>query len=157
MIDGRQDLLVWLVKSLRSGFPLLLATLVGCQHESVKRMPLEGRVSFNGESIADGKIALIPHSREKNAGAPVSAFIQQGKFTFDAKSGPMLGSYRVEVEGYHKTGRQIPDLVTPLPPGQQRGTIDEKLPFVPPKYNSDSNLTAEVNADTKELNFDLKP
>ncbi len=137
--------------------PMLLMVLIGCHRGAAARVPLHGHVSFKGESIADGKISFIPQSREKKAGAPISGFIQQGEYSFEAKDGPTLGSYRVEIEGFHKTGRQIPDMFTPLAPGQPRGMIDEKQPFVPEKFNSNSTLTADVTAETKELNFELKP
>jgi hypothetical protein len=134
---------------------MLLAAWVGCQPGGPARMQLRGDVSYNGEAIADGTVSFIPH--DKDAGPPITGVIQNGAYAIPAEEGPTIGSYRVEIEGFRKTGKQIPDMITPLAPGQSRGVIDEKQPYIPTKFNLESTLTAEINAETKELDFNLNP
>jgi hypothetical protein len=138
---------------LRAGF-LCLWIVAGCRSEATRGVMLEGYVNFNGEPIADGTISLLPLG--DTPGPSVMGIIHNGKYAISQSDGPTVGSYRVEIEGFRKTGRQIPDMASPLRPGQQRGTMDEKRPYIPEKFNVSSVLTTKITTETKELNFDLQ-
>jgi hypothetical protein len=82
--------------------------------------------------------------------------IQAGKYNIPEAQAPPVGSYIVKIEGFRTTGRKVPDFATAVPAGQQPGMIEEKQPYVPAKYNSDSTLTAEITVETNQLDFDLE-
>lgn len=136
---------------------MLLLTIVGglavggC--DSHDGLSVHGKVSFQGQAIEDGTVTFFPQGGEM--GRPVSTSIENGAYAMTAQHGLSARTYRVEIQGYRKTGRQIPDLASPLPPNQKRALIDEKVPFLPEIYNDKSQLTADVSADGQEIDFAL--
>ncbi len=70
----------------------------------------------------------------------------------------MAGRNRVEIRSVRKTGRLIESTVVPegdgqFVPGQK---VEEFKEFVPKQYNSESTLTATIEADAaNEVNFEL--
>lgn len=133
---------------------LLALSLAGCADKVPQRVPLHGQVTYSGEPVADGIVSLLPAGGGE---VSVSTPIESGRYAFTEEHGPPPGDYRLEIEGFRKTGRKIPDLVTPAPAGQPPATIDEKTPFIPPKHNSDSTTTVSVSPDKPQLDFQLKP
>jgi hypothetical protein len=63
----------------------------------------------------------------------------------------VVGKNRVEIKGFRKTGRKMPD---PMAFGTKTLT-DEIIQIVPPEYNSQSTLTREIKAGSNTLDFDL--
>jgi hypothetical protein len=114
----------------------LLATLVGCGAGNGK-VPVSGVVAFDGSPMPDGYITFTP----EGGGTPEAAPIAAGKFELGVKP----GAYRVEIEASHFVGEKNP--IMGLQPREQ---------YVPARYNSETTLRSEVNADGENaFTFDL--
>jgi len=126
--------------------------LAGCADESARGLAIHGDVKFQGRPVEDGVISLLPTS----GGPPVSALVKNGSYAIPPELGPPPGTFRVEIEGFRKTGRKIHDFVTAPAPGQTPNEIDQRTPFVPAKFNSQSTLTIDVANDNERHDFDLR-
>lgn len=121
----------------------LLLVLAGCGGDSAQ--PVRGRVTLDGEPVTMGSIVFMPLS---SGGAKAAAAIENGNYTIPAAQGLPTGKYRVEVSWHKPTGRKIPS----ADPGM---TADETREAVPAKYNTDSNLTVELNGSDQPHDFSL--
>lgn len=118
---------------------LLSAMLVcsGCGPSGPTKHLVSGKVTFDGQPVPDGDIVFIVHNA---ASAPVAGKIQAGTFRLEA----LAGKARVEIRASCETGKK-----TSLGPIRRD--------YIPPCYNSQSTLTAAVEADSpNELCFDLR-
>jgi len=123
---------------------LVIAFIGGCSagpHASVG-----GKISYDGEKIDNGGIAFLP----VDAGDPVRATgkIVAGHYQIDSQPGPNPGKHRVEIHWRKKTGQKVP--------GEGGQPRDEIVEGIPPKYNSESELTVDVLPGSNTFNFDLK-
>lgn len=129
---------------------LLLATSLGCRQAGPQRGEVAGQVTFEGEPLASGFIAFIPIEGTKGptTGGPIS----KGTYGLSGQEGPCLGKHRVEITATRTTGRQVkagsgaddPDAL-----------VDEVEMYIPPKYNSQSELTVSVAPGVNTFDFDL--
>lgn len=125
--------------------PLILLTLIwGCGSQSdytgEKRFPVTGTISFGGDPVETGMIALIPEDGQSNpAGGP----IQNGAFTIPEEKGPNKTTYRVAVYWRKPTGKKIKDIDT----GEE---IDEVKQIIPAKYNDATELSVVITGDPEE-------
>lgn len=132
-------------------FPVVaaVATFVlvpGCS--SGPRSSVEGAVSYDGQEVDQGGIAFIPEGDESNQPrVRVTTEIVDGKYHLDSRRGPYPGKYRVQVYWLKKTGQKIP--------GERGHLKDETVQVLPPKYNDESELTAEVQSGANTLDFTL--
>jgi len=127
--------------------PVALATGCGGSGSGVD---VSGSVTVDGQSLESGSIAFIPlpGTRGRSAGAEII----QGAYSVAAESGPAPGKYRVEIKAMRKTGRRFKDGF-PHPPDDM---VDEIEQFLPPKYNAQSELTAELKPGGNHgVSFDL--
>lgn len=108
---------------------------------------------MNGEPIDDGRVSLLPLA--KNSDRSYSAPIVGGRYAFEGENQPPLGNYRVEIEGYRKTGRTIRNLASPERNQATPPTVEERLPIVPPEFNLQSEISIEVTAEPNQHDFDL--
>lgn len=136
------------------GFALLVllsATFLGCGEAGPERAEVAGKVTFEGEPIASGMISLLPIEGTK--GPAVGGPINNGTYRLSVKEGPCLGKHRVEISATRTTGRQVkagsgadnPDAL-----------VDEIEMYIPPKYNSQSELTVNVAPGVNTFDFDLR-
>jgi hypothetical protein len=123
---------------------MCLTTLVGCRGEN--RAAVQGTVTLGGAAI-DGTINFVSTDGKSIAGA--SGEIQAGYYSIPAARGPIVGTYRVEVRSVQKTGR----MHRAPPPANQ---MEEWADIVPVRYNSQSELKAEIKPGDNELDFDLE-
>lgn len=130
-------------KSLTLFAILLATTFLGCGGS--QRQSIEGTVTFNGEKVGQGSIRFLP--AEGTKGPSGGAQIVDGKFSLDQDKGVFTGTFRVEIFGMKSTGRQVKD-----PMGD---TYEERIQYLPPKYNRESTLTQEISSGHNELTFDL--
>lgn len=126
----------------------------GCGSGTPHGVSIQGRVTYQGQPVESGTMTFSSLGSALECSG--SANIEKGCYALLATEGMKPGAYRIQIEGYRKTGRKIPDLATPLPPNQERAMIDERIPYLPPKFNEDSNLQVEIATDGQELNFDLQ-
>jgi len=65
----------------------------GSAAQGVARVPLTGKVTYNGQPVAKGILLLQP----KGAGQPVSTNVTDGTYAFTRTDGPSAGGYHVTV------------------------------------------------------------
>jgi hypothetical protein len=124
---------------------LVLLTVAGCS-DGPQRMPVKGTVSLDGKPLATGNLLMTPLKKGPVAGCD----IKDGRFEMPSERGPGPGEYRVEITAYRPTGHKVFD--TDLNVAAE--TLE---PIVPARYNTASELTATVSAETEnEFKFDLK-
>ena len=121
--------------------------LPGCS-SSGSRASVEGTVSYDGEEVAQGGIAFIPEGDNGNQQrVNATGEIVDGNYRLDSRRGPYPGKYRVQIYWIKKTGNKVP--------GEQGHLKDETVQVLPPKYNDDSELKADVEPGANTLNFAL--
>ena len=134
--------------SFRPRMPLLVLVLAfsaGCN--SGPRASVEGKVSYDGETVDKGGIAFIPV--EKDAGTlRATGPIHDGRYHLDNQGGPTPGKYRVEIHWRKKTGKKVP--------GEGGQPRDEAVPGIPAKYNTESKLIVDVRPGRNTFDFALE-
>jgi hypothetical protein len=108
---------------------------------------VDGTVTFDGAPVDGGSITFTP---EGGSGTPGSAVITAGKYSIGADKKMAPGKYKVEIIWNKKTGKTIPNTNDP------GTTVDETKQVIPSKYNSKTELTAEVKPGANTFNFELK-
>lgn len=126
--------------------PLVLT--VGCGSNS-GRVAVRGTVTLNGTPVEDGNIIFVPLEGEDSKHVRAGGHIHQGKYTFSGDRGLTPGKFRVQIRWPKKTGRQVPL------PDDPANVMDETKEVVPPKYNTESQLTADIPG-SDPLDFELK-
>lgn len=109
-------------------------------------------MTYKGQPVADGNIVFFPTGNAD--GKPSGAAIANGRYRIAAEAGPPVGSVRVEIQSYRKTGRKIPDLMGDAT-RPDRPLIDEKINELPPQFHVDSRLAAEIKPGENTLDFSL--
>lgn len=124
---------------------ILVAASFGCGRS--ERMSVEGTVTLDGQPLEKGSIQFspMPGTNGPTAGADIVA----GKFIIRSAGGPFAGSFRVQISAAGVTGRKVLD-------PRSNTMIDEFAQVLPARYNSQSELQAEVKAgDVNRLEFAL--
>lgn len=126
--------------------------LVGCGDNgpTLNRAQVSGDVTVNGDPLEKGSIAFLP--ADGTQGPSVGGTIQEGHYLIPMEEGPVVGTYRVKIRATRKTGRTI-EAGPPAPPGTM---VEEIEAFIPAKYNTKSALTAEIQPEANEVNYDLQ-
>jgi hypothetical protein len=102
-----------------------------------ERQSIEGTVTLDGKPLENGQITFVPQADTK--GPTAGATIAGGKFLVSAAGGPFAGKFRVDITASRPSGKKIADRFT--------GKLtDECEQFIPARYNSQSQLTADVKA-----------
>ena len=139
MIVVSRSAFLWTVLS-----PLLL--FAGCGQS--ERHALQGSVTLDGQPLPEGSIRFIP--LEGTNGPSAGGQIKEGRFAVESDKGVFPGSFRVEIISSRETGRKAQDRVT-----GEMTTI--KAQFLPPRYNRNSELTADVKkSGPNEFEFALE-
>lgn len=126
-------------------FAIALAACVGCS-EGPQRIPVKGTVSLDGQPLATGSLLMTPLEKGPVAGCD----IKDGSFEMSGERGPGPGEYRVEITAYRPTGKKVYD-------SDFNASTEALEAIVPARYNTASELTATVSAETEnEFTFDLK-
>lgn len=129
----------------------LLVGTIGCGAKPT-RLPVAGAVTLDEQPVTNGQITFTPMADAKGptAGSPVVG----GRYAIQAERGPMAGKFRVEITALRPMAekKQTMSIAT----GEMQ-TTSEYESLIPPRYNEDSELIAEVTADgPNEFNFKLK-
>ena len=123
-----------------------LTVSAGCGSNSgLKRVVVEGRVTFDGEPITNGDVMFYP--TEKSPAPTAGGSIKDGKYVASARGGVPVGQRRVEIRAYRK-----PKSAGNHPSGE--GPAAEQ--YLPEKYNIRSELTAVVKNDSKPMTLDFE-
>jgi hypothetical protein len=120
----------------------------GCRHPAETQAAIEGEVQLDGKPIERGMIQFLP--MQGVAGSAAGGEIVGGRYRLSGNTGPAIGDNRVEIRANRKTGKMIPQ---PFP---KRGTMEETVEAVPPRYNSASTLTVEVKPGDNTADFPLR-
>jgi hypothetical protein len=128
----------------------LCVALVGCgeaEYEGPQRLPLSGKVTYDGEPIDLGSIAFLPADGDKQRVS--GGEIIDGSYSVPEARGANAGKYNVQIRWQKQTGRQVRD------PGTGE-LVDERKEGLPAKFHDESELTAEVSASQTTFDFHLK-
>jgi hypothetical protein len=127
--------------------PIAVAVVaIGCGGPTDGRLQITGEVTFDGQPVADGYVTLSPLGSGPSAGGR----IQDGEFVIERDKGPMAGKYRVVLQAMRETGRMIP-----IDPALPHDTVAETVQYIPPHYNTRSQLTADLSPDNRHLVLEL--
>lgn len=119
---------------------LLLPTVAGCGGDGWQRTTVSGNVTVGGTPLKAGRILFIPQSPTN--GPVASAAVVDGAYTIAKKEGPVAGLHRVEVEAELPLGFALDDEAA----FAQRGGVPLPPQPIPPQFNSQSQLTIEVQS-----------
>lgn len=136
------------------GFCLSLAFVVGCGGPAgPTRVAAEGNVTLDGKNLAAGIVRFIPV--DTKAGPAAVATVKDGVFKLTSTEGPVLGSHRIEIEATYYFEFAIDDEKAYAEAHKNTGGNPIPPNPVPPIYNKQSTLTAEVK-EGGENKFDFK-
>ena len=130
---------------------LLLAPLAGCGRGD-GRATVVGEVSLDGAPLATGLIEFTP--APGTTGVAAGGVIENGSYAIPDK-GPLPGSYQVRITAIRATGRQVP--MPTIGPGARPGAMmEEKVQYIPARYNTETELVVEIEAGKNRHNFELE-
>jgi len=124
----------------------LLLFSAGCS-DGLRRAAVSGQILVDKDPLQEGKIDFLPS--EPNAGPSTGAIVKDGKYSIPAGEGVIVGKNRVEIRGFRKSGRKIPDV------WEKGKMIDEMISAIPAEFNDKTTLTREIQEGNNTLNFDL--
>jgi hypothetical protein len=116
--------------------------LAGCGPAPLTVFPVKGTVTLDGAPLADGEV----HFKDDAAAKFGTFTVKGGAFTGECQA----GNYRVEIHSYKDEAAKA-DATGYVAP---EGTI--KVETIPPAFNADSKLTAEVKSSgANEYKFEV--
>jgi len=130
---------------------VIAAFAIGCGSSGPELAKVHGRVTYRGKPIEQGTIVFFPMGETK--GRQAGAKIVNGEYAIN-ENGPVMGTYRVEIQAYRKTGRKVPDVMGDVS-NPNRPLVDETIPILPVTFNLESQLTADITSSDNTKDFDL--
>ncbi|MEX2306872.1 MAG: hypothetical protein WD738_04735 [Pirellulales bacterium] len=121
----------------------------GCGRSS--QCTVSGKLTFNGQPIQDGSIRFFPVDGTDGHGAV--AKIENGQYTITSQSNFRSGKYAVQITALRKTGRMIAP--REVMPGDDGSPAEEVIQFIPSKYNSNSELQADLQPGQNSYDLEL--
>ncbi|MDB5339964.1 MAG: hypothetical protein JWN70_5583 [Planctomycetaceae bacterium] len=116
--------------------------VVGCGPSGPELYSVKGEVKYDSQPLATGDIIFEPTDSE---GAASGGAITQGKYSIKA----LPGKYKVKINA----SREIPGKMIPGPSG---GEIAAREDYIPAKFNTKTELTAEVDSEPENtINFEM--
>ena len=123
--------------------------LAGCKQRNYSgphRFALSGKVTFEGQPIDFGSISFLPSGEGTQRVS--GGLIENGAYVVPEEQGANAGKHRVEIRWRKMTGKKKRD-------PDSGEMYDERVEGLPPRFHSDSELTAEI-APKQTFDFDLK-
>jgi hypothetical protein len=119
----------------RISFALLMALIVCAAGCGNGRQGVEGVVTVDGQVLSRGYISFrpVPPTHGPTAGTEVI----DGRFSVASAKGPLAGTFCVEITASRPSGPKLVDDFS----GK---LVDSYEQFLPTRYNSLSELTAEI-------------
>jgi hypothetical protein len=128
---------------------VILALVAGCGGAAGSRYPVQGSVSYDGQTVDAGGIAFLPEGdTEGEKRATATGQIKDGHYALDGRNGPNAGKYRVQLWWKKKAGKQVR--------GEGGVMKDETEEGLPAKYNSASEQVVEVKSGGNTMDFNLE-
>jgi hypothetical protein len=118
--------------------------LAGCGDASgdgLDRKYVGGKVTLDGAPLARGVISFDPAEGSPGA-VPAGGVVIDGVYSIDATAGPTPGKYKVSIRSAPSGDAPAEKAAPGAPPRRAKKVVDP----IPAKYNSASELTAEVAA-----------
>lgn len=128
-------------------FSAALLVTAGCSGDGLRRASVSGQVLVDKEPLAEGSITFFP--AEGNSGPSEGAIIKDGHYAIPASRGVIVGKNKVEIRGFRKSGKKIPDV------WEKGKMLDELINAVPATYNDQTTLVRDVQDGDNTINFDL--
>ncbi len=136
---------------------LLAPQLLGCGgsgSNGPKLGTVRGTIQVNGSPVAGLTIYFEPAEGATSVGATDAT----GQYKLEypgGRSGAVVGPHVVRIQGRDP---QASDNMLGEIAAEKGTTLEElkKLPVIPSKYNENSELSANVESGSQELNFDLE-
>jgi hypothetical protein len=125
-------------------FAVLFAALInaGC-NGSPATARVTGTITFDGKPLPGASVGFFPEDGSRSSfGATDTSGRYELKFSASA-IGAMPGKHKVVI----RTGASEPDPENP----------DATKEILPARYNTESELMAELKSGSQTVNFDLKP
>jgi hypothetical protein len=125
-----------------------------------KRVPITGKVTYNGQPVKKGQISFVPEASDGHAATAqiVNGEIKEAS-TLEANDGILPGKYKVaisaqedvDVSDVTKKYKAMPD------PAELAKARAAGKKLIPDKYTNalDSGLTADIATPNQVVTFDL--
>ena len=131
------------------GAAVVLVVGTSCSPDGPRRAAVAGKVLVDQQPLVAGSINFFPV--DGTAGPSAGTVIKNGAYQIARAEGVVVGKNRVEIRGFRKTGRTIPD-----PMARTAGRlIEEIVPALPPESNDRSTLVRDIRDGDNTLDFDL--
>jgi hypothetical protein len=132
---------------------LPLVALSGCGSNGPARAVVVGKVTYQGEPVADGEIRFTP---VKGTTGPLSVVkIVDGQFRADRLGGVPVATQRVEILAYRADPRYKGQEKN-NPPMYSAAEWPPKVQYLPEKYNTKSELEFVVEGGHGEVQHDFE-
>lgn len=130
------------------------ALMDGCGGQSqAPRVTVKGIVTVDGAPLPKGKVVFTP--ADGNASLIATAQVVDGRFETVESFGPIPGMQRVEIISTDDGG-YAPDDEAAMQRWVAEGRKPIKVVRIPPQYQKDGKLKAEVKSDgSNEFKFEL--
>lgn len=132
---------------------LAIIAVGGCGRSMPERAKINGHVTYQGKPIDYGFIVFAPRNSTDDYYS--QATITNGEYSLE-EHGPIVGTNRVEIHGFRKTGKKAPDIAA-MRLGQETKMVEVTEPYLPAKYNVASELTVDIKSGANDnVDFNLE-
>lgn len=131
---------------------LLSLITLGCgESNEIGRLPVSGKVTWNGQPLKTGYIMF----RQDGAGASSGSAIVDGSFEMPVNRGIPIGKYKVEITSEKKTSEKVE--LDPADWGNERQgeMVHATEQFIPARYNTETKLSLTVEGPPVAVSYDL--
>ena len=131
---------------------LLSLVTLGCgDGNEIGRLPVSGKVTWNGKPLKTGYILF----RQDGAGASSGSSIVDGSFELPVNRGITVGKYKVEITSEQETEEKIE--LDPADWGNERQgeMVHVTKQIIPPRYNTETELHLTVEGPPVTVSYDL--
>ena len=119
----------------------------GCNRNPLGRVPISGKVNFEGKPLDKGTIDFRPFAGEKSVSS--GAAIADGVYEIANLKGLPPGRYEVRIFSSKED-------MSPPPEGVRPGGMRPGIERLPPRFNVQSTQIVEVTAaGPNQFNFDI--
>jgi hypothetical protein len=126
---------------------LVTLSILGCSGDGLKRAAVSGKVLVDKVPLEEGAINFFPI--EGTEGPSVGGKVVNGDYHIPRSQGVIVGKNRVEIYGFKKSGRKVPDVF------DKNILVEERIDAVPADYNRKSTLVREIRDGDNTVDFDL--
>jgi hypothetical protein len=117
--------------------------ITGCgKNNAVKKYKVSGTVTMDGKNVKEGRILFVP---KDGVGPADGGAVVDGKYEFECTDGKKRVEIRATLKG-EDTGKMPKSMNMPSP---------KLTELIPPKYNSETTLEANVTTDPSQNTFDF--